>query len=111
MRFSPVPIVALYCYRAHRDLHSFPTRRSSDLGKIHYFGKWARRVNGKFVRVEGDGWEEALALYKAVDRKSTRLNSSHLVISYAVFCLKKKRAAKHIRLLLRVRDDRLDHGL
>src|SRR5256885_6831643 len=26
-----------------------------------------------------------------VDRKSTRLNSSHLVISYAVFCLKKKR--------------------
>src|SRR2546426_3870859 len=29
------------------------------------------------------------------DRKSTRLNSSHLVISYAVFCLKKKK--KHIR--------------
>src|SRR2546426_9295533 len=26
-----------------------------------------------------------------VDRKSTRLNSSHLVISYAVFCLKKKK--------------------
>src|SRR5256885_12200343 len=26
----------------------------------------------------------------AIDRKSTRLNSSHLVISYAVFCLKKK---------------------
>src|SRR5256885_4582559 len=30
------------------------------------------------------------------DRKSTRLNSSHLVISYAVFCLKKK---KHTRLV------------
>src|SRR2546426_5458483 len=30
------------------------------------------------------------------DRKSTRLNSSHLVISYAVFCLKKK---KHIRVM------------
>src|SRR2546426_3803711 len=28
------------------------------------------------------------------DRKSTRLNSSHLVISYAVFCLKKKTAAR-----------------
>src|SRR5688500_19856763 len=28
---------------------------------------------------------------KAADRKSTRLNSSHLVISYAVFCLKKKK--------------------
>src|SRR5256885_4910773 len=31
------------------------------------------------------------AFCSAVDRKSTRLNSSHLVISYAVFCLKKKR--------------------
>src|SRR5256885_12120517 len=29
------------------------------------------------------------------DRKSTRLNSSHLVISYAVFCLKKKKHTKH----------------
>src|SRR2546426_11561240 len=29
--------------------------------------------------------------YEAADRKSTRLNSSHLVISYAVFCLKKKK--------------------
>src|SRR5256885_4714918 len=31
------------------------------------------------------------------DRKSTRLNSSHLVISYAVFCLKKKIAYAHSR--------------
>src|SRR5256885_10238430 len=33
------------------------------------------------------------AVYDAqrIDRKSTRLNSSHLVISYAVFCLKKKK--------------------
>src|SRR5256885_3283425 len=30
------------------------------------------------------------------DRKSTRLNSSHLVISYAVFCLKKKNKNQHI---------------
>src|SRR5256885_4080316 len=29
--------------------------------------------------------------YAVTDRKSTRLNSSHLVISYAVFCLKKKK--------------------
>src|SRR5438034_2899377 len=29
-----------------------------------------------------------------IDRKSTRLNSSHTVISYAVFCLKKKKTAK-----------------
>src|SRR2546426_4917871 len=31
---------------------------------------------------------------QARDRKSTRLNSSHLVISYAVFCLKKKKTTK-----------------
>src|SRR2546426_5211866 len=31
-----------------------------------------------------------------VDRKSTRLNSSHLVISYAVFCLKKKKKKKKV---------------
>src|SRR2546426_4356441 len=36
----------------------------------------------------GRGGQEDLVL--ALDRKSTRLNSSHLVISYAVFCLKKK---------------------
>src|SRR2546427_9550348 len=32
------------------------------------------------------------------DRKSTRLNSSHSQISYAVFCLKKKKVQKNIRL-------------
>src|SRR5256885_8630487 len=55
----------------------------------------------------GTGWQaqaqlEAIAavrnLESAVvygrDRKSTRLNSSHLVISYAVFCLKKKKNTK-----------------
>src|SRR5437588_8669820 len=43
-----------------------------------------RRTGGK--RIEGDEW--------ALDRKSTRLNSSHTVISYAVFCLKKKKKQK-----------------
>src|SRR5256885_12045179 len=33
------------------------------------------------------------------DRKSTRLNSSHLVISYAVFCLKKKKRDRHAAIL------------
>src|SRR5256885_7401404 len=37
-----------------------------------------------------------LCLYHIKDRKSTRLNSSHLVISYAVFCLKKKKTTLHI---------------
>src|SRR2546426_5393786 len=47
------------------------------------------------------------ALRRAVrDRKSTRLNSSHLVISYAVFCLKKKKTIQrtivpHIRVTVR----------
>src|SRR5438132_6476379 len=34
------------------------------------------------------------------DRKSTRLNSSHTVISYAVFCLKKKKNASESRILI-----------
>src|SRR2546426_10023066 len=34
---------------------------------------------------------------KIGDRKSTRLNSSHLVISYAVFCLKKKKKKKEMK--------------
>src|SRR5690554_7680111 len=33
----------------------------------------------------------------SLDRKSTRLNSSHVRISYAVFCLKKKQSNKHLQ--------------
>src|SRR5256885_5474920 len=50
----------------------------------------ARRI----VRSEPDGGspeERELLRGEREDRKSTRLNSSHLVISYAVFCLKKKK--------------------
>src|SRR5256885_8844162 len=36
-------------------------------------------------------WEVGSGTIRGQDRKSTRLNSSHLVISYAVFCLKKKK--------------------
>src|SRR5256885_7424368 len=42
-------------------------------------------INGLFII-----WLLCLLHPLRVDRKSTRLNSSHLVISYAVFCLKKK---------------------
>src|SRR5256885_7546963 len=45
-------------------------------------GSWARTPERKPATPNGAG-----------DRKSTRLNSSHLVISYAVFCLKKKNEA------------------
>src|SRR2546426_7814872 len=40
------------------------------------------------------GRDEMVAVPHHLDRKSTRLNSSHLVISYAVFCLKKKKRTK-----------------
>src|SRR5256885_7349258 len=40
------------------------------------------------------------ARYHAIDRKSTRLNSSHLVISYAVFCLKKKKKTLYILTII-----------
>src|SRR2546422_6554987 len=42
-----------------------------------------RRLHERAVRLHGDA--------AAADRKSTRLNSSHGYISYAVFCLKKKK--------------------
>src|SRR5256885_12862032 len=41
------------------------------------------------ARVLGERRQRAAAVQ--IDRKSTRLNSSHLVISYAVFCLKQKK--------------------
>src|SRR5438034_5197392 len=76
-------------YGAHRDLHSFPTRRSSDLvddAHDQHVGP-AADVAGDHAqrRPEQEGEPDG------GDRKSTRLNSSHTVISYAVFCLKKKK--------------------
>src|SRR5256885_10425079 len=44
------------------------------------------------------------------DRKSTRLNSSHLVISYAVFCLKKKNKYHHLHLQMRHYKQRSHHN-
>src|SRR2546426_9247062 len=49
----------------------------------------ASRVGGLVTTVR-DGVTGFLVPERPEDRKSTRLNSSHLVISYAVFCLKKK---------------------
>src|SRR3989442_10776579 len=48
--------------------------------------------SGKFTTAN---WLPAIAgIVSARDRKSTRLNSSHVRISYAVFCLKKKKTQK-----------------
>src|SRR5438132_3157474 len=40
---------------------------------------------------------DGMTRFYETDRKSTRLNSSHTVISYAVFCLKKKKKHRHCR--------------
>src|SRR5256885_9976871 len=59
----------------------------------------AQRFHVNFGRVaERDGGDRGVAPVRAADRKSTRLNSSHLVISYAVFCLKKKSNRLHYTL-------------
>src|SRR5207249_10624055 len=80
---------------------SFPTRRSSDLARVgeaprrqldlervertrHALGRVGRR------RHDSRPMRANLRVRAAGDRKSTRLNSSHVSISYAVFCLKKK---------------------
>src|SRR5262245_63091401 len=49
------------------------------------------------VRSPLDGHHETRRFGERGDRKSTRLNSSHLGISYAVFCLKKKKKNKSIK--------------
>src|SRR5439155_11115094 len=81
-------------------LHSFPTRRSSDLfeaGGVRVLENHREGLLGDGspdlfqVFLERDGLAAGfLHARTARDRKSTRLNSSHVAISYAVFCLKKK---------------------
>src|SRR2546426_328843 len=65
--------------------HPFRPRFSiAGAGALFSFSKWLLLVNGlAFLK-------ERLTDF-VINRKSTRLNSSHLVISYAVFCLKKKK--------------------
>src|SRR5260221_5959927 len=55
-------------------------------------------VGKPIVRRRSTHWRLAMhARFPVQDRKSTRLNSSHTVISYAVFCLKKKKNHYPIR--------------
>src|SRR5436190_6187098 len=84
--------VFFYGYGDDRVLHSFPTRRSSDLvvavSRVDDGEEAEREVHAwNAGRDDGDARN---VLARCEDRKSTRLNSSHTVISYAVFCLKKK---------------------
>src|SRR2546430_5651886 len=52
---------------------------------------------GDFRNWDEKIWAAALNANMLTDRKSTRLNSSHSQISYAVFCLKKKKHTESIR--------------
>src|SRR5690606_41674329 len=97
-----------FCHRAHRQPLSFPTRRSSDLsadagdGTVSHGGKGTvLAATSVPPRCRGSGVRSALDRLRPtprgrppparrVDRKSTRLNSSHVKTSYAVFCLKNK---------------------
>src|SRR5699024_12876881 len=105
----PLPLSSCH-YPHHRDLRSFPTRRSSDLFRLgNRLGPSAIRAAkgraGVYPLVVGVTAVATLGLLGLqassagltaqrdvahADRKSTRLNSSHVSISYAVFCLKKK---------------------
>src|SRR5262245_62629846 len=64
----------------------FPYTSSSDLRPGQSRGQCRDRADQQELRHQPVGW-----LDDRPDRKSTRLNSSHLGISYAVFCLKKKK--------------------
>src|SRR5690606_41389355 len=89
-----------------RDPPSFPTRRSSDLGMGDRVcvdtcslladgeGMLVGNTSSAFLLVHPETLENPYVAPRpfrvnagAVDRKSTRLNSSHVKISYAVFCL------------------------
>src|SRR5436309_9607412 len=75
----------------HRDLHSFPTRRSSDLSVAHQQASTpARQASSGVAAARAVAPKVPSRATRCLDRKSTRLNSSHVKISYAVFCLKKK---------------------
>src|SRR5699024_11265096 len=79
--------VFLYCSRALRALHSFPTRRSSDLTSTVSPSLMSLK---RLAQLSRNDLSVRAKQQIITDRKSTRLNSSHVSISYAVFCLKKK---------------------
>src|SRR5688572_32686910 len=103
-----INIVCSYCLGLLRDLHSFPTRRSSDLdttGATTGSGDASSTGGMSTADATSDGstsidpgasGDDSTDSGSSTggttgDRKSTRLNSSHSQISYAVFCLKKKK--------------------
>src|SRR5205085_4681710 len=99
-RLASITLLSLlflfYCSGAPRDLHSFPTRRSSDLTSAGVTQAVNAKPSDIDAGIPGNGIDAGAPVDTAApvdsrDRKSTRLNSSHSQISYAVFCLKKKK--------------------
>src|SRR5205085_9671223 len=92
----PIPPSFLSRLATDRNLHSFPTRRSSDLNEQRLLAFGARPL----ARPKGQNrTPEAIVIHIEFSdprSESTRLNSSHSQISYAVFCLKKKK--KNIKI-------------
>src|SRR5687768_18005287 len=87
------------CVDALLDLNSFPTRRSSDLAHHTERAVGERRLELPLLIFPAIAERHPIRPHlsrlerrRCQDRKSTRLNSSHGYISYAVFCLKKKNA-------------------
>src|SRR5260221_6957145 len=72
-------------FRSRRDLAAHGNRDRAPLAR----GFERSEFHGRFYILPAMK-EHRIAVYR-IDRKSTRLNSSHTVISYAVFCLKKKK--------------------
>src|SRR5690625_5338929 len=90
------------CSAQLRRLPSFPTRRSSDLaggfnGEAETAVDFRKGYDPEKVKAYELGlksrWLDQRLQVNVADRKSTRLNSSHVAISYAVFCLKKKKSS------------------
>src|SRR5690606_41943172 len=92
------PVLAVAPGASSPALHSFPTRRSSDLDRQIRTWEEGGQVEPETRQFDAQaGVTRAMRAkseaedYRYLDRKSTRLNSSHVKISYAVFCLKKKK--------------------
>src|SRR5690349_23989298 len=67
---------------------------SAEHDRRHSKGVLGRQSQPDFRGRRRCGFEPASTSATEIDRKSTRLNSSHVEISYAVFCLKKKKMRK-----------------
>src|SRR5437773_8886119 len=83
---------------AHLGAHPELTAIDEARGGIDHHGggvNLAREAPRVGERARHNRLGQARAVAPDVDRKSTRLNSSHITISYAVFCLKKKKKTRH----------------